>query len=91
MGIKYKECDHLKSIEVEFPTQKLECKDCISLGDDWVHLRLCLTCGYIGCCDSSKNKHASKHAEDKKHPVIISAEVGEKWAWCYEHKLFKKL
>jgi uncharacterized UBP type Zn finger protein len=55
----------------------------LTLGDRWVHLRLCLTCGHVGCCDSSKNKHATKHFHTTGHPVMKSVEPGEDWAWCY--------
>ena len=53
------------------------------MGDDWVHLRLCLTCGHVGCCDSSKNKHATKHYHRAHHPIVKSLEPGEDWRWCY--------
>ncbi|GGG31735.1 hypothetical protein GCM10011378_05330 [Hymenobacter glacieicola] len=55
----------------------------MALGDTWVHLRVCQTCGHVGCCDSSKNKHATRHFHATQHPVVISAEPGEQWAWCY--------
>ena len=59
------------------------CEQCIALGDTWVHLRVCMTCGQTGCCDSSKNKHAHKHADEAGHPIARSAEPGENWMWCY--------
>ena len=59
------------------------CEECLAIGDPWVHLRLCRTCGHVGCCDSSRNKHATKHFHTTGHPVIKSAEPGEDWAWCY--------
>jgi len=59
------------------------CEECLQMGDQWVHLRLCLECGHVGCCDSSKNKHATKHFHRSKHPVIRSIEPGEQWLWCY--------
>jgi uncharacterized UBP type Zn finger protein len=59
------------------------CEDCLRTGGRWVHLRACLTCGHIGCCDSSPNKHATKHFHATKHPIISSAEPGETWCWCY--------
>ncbi len=77
-----KECTHLDEIEVT-TTDKYVCEDCIKTGDNWVHLRLCLTCGHVGCCDSSKNKHATKHFRATQHPLIRSIEPGEDWAWCY--------
>jgi uncharacterized UBP type Zn finger protein len=57
------------------------------MGDTWVHLRLCLTCGQVGCCDSSKNKHATKHYHQTTHPIIRSFEPGETWRWCYPDEL----
>jgi diadenylate cyclase len=59
------------------------CEECLRTGDDWVHLRLCLTCGHVGCCDDSKNKHATAHFHSTGHPVIESLEPGENWRWCY--------
>ena len=76
------DCSHLKQIKVE-TTQSHECEECIKMGDRWVHLRLCLTCGHVGCCDSSKNKHATKHFRGTSHPLIRSIEPGERWTWCY--------
>ncbi len=60
------------------------CDECIALGDTWVHLRLCVHCGHVGCCDSSKNRHATKHHEHTGHAVILSLEPGESWMWCYD-------
>lgn len=62
------------------------CEECLALGDTWVHLRLCLHCGHVGCCDSSKNKHATKHNAATGHAVIQSIEPGEDWRWCYAHE-----
>ena len=59
------------------------CEDCLRIGGWWVHLRLCMTCGHVGCCDSSPNRHASKHARDAEHPIVRSFEPGEDWLWCY--------
>jgi uncharacterized UBP type Zn finger protein len=75
-------CSHLDSIEIT-STDKHVCEECVKKGDTWVHLRLCTSCGNVGCCDSSKNKHATKHFKATKHPVIKSAEHGEDWMWCY--------
>lgn len=91
MSLKQKTCEHLSSIEVHHTIIELVCEDCIKTGDTWVHLRMCVECGHIGCCDSSVNKHASKHFDLSQHPVIISAEKGENWAWCYQDSFFKKL
>jgi uncharacterized UBP type Zn finger protein len=59
------------------------CKECLESGGRWVHLRLCLTCGHVGCCDSSPSRHATRHFHETEHPVIKSYEPGEDWAWCY--------
>lgn len=59
------------------------CEECLRSGDEWVHLRLCLACGHVGCCDSSRNKHATRHFQTSHHPVMKSFEPGEDWAWCY--------
>jgi thioredoxin reductase (NADPH) len=59
------------------------CEECLDMGDTWVHLRLCMTCGHVGCCDSSPNRHATKHHHASHHPVVKSFEPGESWAWCY--------
>jgi len=59
------------------------CEDCLKIGDTWVHLRLCLTCGHVGCCDNSKNKHATGHFQAVGHPIIRSFEPHEDWCWCY--------
>ena len=76
------QCTHLDQIKIK-QTDKRVCEDCVKIGDTWVHLRLCLTCGHVGCCDSSKNKHATKHFHKAKHPLIRSIESGETWMWCY--------
>lgn len=76
-------CIHLKEITDPAPLTPEGCEECLKMGDDWVHLRLCEICGHIGCCDSSKNKHATKHFHSTKHPIIKSYEPGENWGWCY--------
>lgn len=65
------------------PQMRRVCEACVKLGDTWVHLRLCLECGHVVCCDSSKNKHATTHFHRSKHPLIRSIEPGEAWVWCY--------
>ncbi|WP_303310458.1 UBP-type zinc finger domain-containing protein [Hymenobacter sp. BT730] len=77
-------CTHLAELQALVPASKYACAECLALGDKWVHLRVCQTCGHVGCCDSSKNKHATKHFHATQHPVVISAEPGEQWAWCYK-------
>ncbi len=79
---KMKNCKHASQIRDVQPHTK-GCEECLKMGDDWVHLRLCMTCGHVGCCDSSKNKHATKHFHSTKHPIIKSHEPGEDWGWCY--------
>ena len=75
-------CTHLNQVKIQ-STKKNVCEDCVKIGDTWVHLRLCLICGHVGCCDSSKNKHATKHFQGTTHPLIRSIEPGERWMWCY--------
>lgn len=81
------ECSHLDQIKDVIPKANV-CEDCIKLGDTWVHLRVCKICGYVGCCDNSKNKHAAKHFHLTQHPIIQSIEPGEKWIYCYIDKVF---
>ncbi len=76
-------CEHVASIKGEVRPHARGCEECLALGDSWVHLRLCLSCGHVGCCDASKNKHATKHFRATAHPVIRSQEPGESWVWCY--------
>ena len=77
-------CIHLADLPATVePLTPAGCGECLILGDRWVHLRLCLTCGNVGCCDSSKNRHAGKHFEDTGHPVMRSFQPGESWRWCY--------
>lgn len=66
------------------------CEDCVAQSDEWVHLRMCMTCGYVGCCDSSKNKHARAHYESAGHPIIRSVEPGETWRYCYIDTIIMK-
>jgi uncharacterized UBP type Zn finger protein len=75
-------CSHVNGIRPVTPKTE-GCEECLTRGDQWVHLRLCLTCGHVGCCDSSKNKHATKHFQATNHPIMKSAEPGENWGWCY--------
>ena len=75
-------CEHIKDVSDIQPSKDV-CEDCVKTGDSWVLLRLCLSCGHVGCCDSSKNKHATKHFHAAGHPVIRSIEPGESWGWCY--------
>jgi uncharacterized UBP type Zn finger protein len=80
------ECEHLERARHRRATVSPSgpgCAECLASGDDWVHLRLCLTCGHVGCCDNSKNKHASRHFHETRHPVIRSYEPGEEWGYCF--------
>ena len=86
-------CQHLMAMEQVTPkkAKAYECEECVKTGDSWVHLRTCQTCGVTLCCNSSPNKHASKHYQETGHPVISSAEPGETWYWCYEDRKMLKL
>jgi uncharacterized UBP type Zn finger protein len=78
-----KHCTHLDQIHKVKPQTPNGCEECLKMGDKWVHLRMCLGCGHVGCCDSSKNRHATKHFHATKHAIMQSFEPGEKWGWCY--------
>ena len=81
-------CSHLNAItKVKRPTRR-ECEECVKIGAGWVHLRTCQTCGMTLCCDDSPNRHATKHAHASGHPVIASAEPGERWLYCYPDDAF---
>ena len=79
-------CTHLNQVKI-LTTNERVCEDCIQTGDTWVHLRMCLICGRVGCCDSSRNKHATKHFQTAGHPLIRSIEPGERWIWCYTDQM----
>ena len=82
------ECSHLDTIAVpELPEPLEGCEECLMTGDRWVHLRMCLECGKVGCCDNSPNRHATAHFHETGHPLIRSAEPGEDWSWCYVDRL----
>jgi uncharacterized UBP type Zn finger protein len=77
-------CSHLDQIKItELPSPIVGCEECLKVGDRWLHLRMCMTCGKIGCCDSSPNRHARRHAEEVGHPIVRSAEPGEDWSYCF--------
>jgi len=76
-------CTHLDQITDAAPRTPEGCEECLQSGDTWVHLRLCKTCGHVGCCDNSRNRHATKHYHATDHPIIQSMERGEDWLWCY--------
>jgi hypothetical protein len=81
-------CAHLAQIHDVKKAKKRECEECVRIGSSWVHLRVCQTCGATLCCDSSPNKHASKHARAVSHPVVASAEPGERWLFCYPDEAY---
>jgi ubiquitin-hydrolase Zn-finger-containing protein len=77
-------CTHIDAVEIlEPPAEVAGCEECLANGGHWVHLRMCQSCGHIGCCDSSPGRHASAHNKASGHPIIRSAEPGEDWSWCY--------
>jgi hypothetical protein len=76
-------CAHIEAVQSVKTAKARECGECVKMGARWVHLRTCQTCGATLCCDSSPNQHASKHAKSSSHPVIASAEPGERWLYCY--------
>src|SRR5262245_50482460 len=77
-------CTHLDTIEVtELPEEVAGCAECLEMGGVWCHLRICLECGHVGCCDSSPNRHATAHARDSGHALVRSIQPGEDWVWCY--------
>jgi uncharacterized UBP type Zn finger protein len=81
-------CSHISAIKKVRTADRLECSDCVRIHETWVHLRTCQECGLTLCCDSSPNQHASKHARASGHPVIASAEPGERWLYCYPDDAF---
>jgi uncharacterized UBP type Zn finger protein len=81
-------CSHLADLGPVEPSVDGACEDCLREGTRWVHLRLCLECGHMGCCDNSPRRHATAHWHATSHPLIRSAEPGEEWAWCYADSLF---
>ena len=77
-------CSHLNQIRItELPAEVAGCEECLAAGGQWLHLRICLECGRVGCCDDSPNRHATAHAHASGHAIIRSLEPGEHWCWCY--------
>ena len=77
-------CTHLDQVLItQLPEETDGCEDCLATGGKWLHLRICLECGKVGCCDDSPNRHATAHAKSSGHPIIRSIEPGEAWSWCY--------
>jgi monovalent cation/hydrogen antiporter len=87
-------CEHLKNLaeaNVSQPRTPNACEECLKEGTRWVALRQCMTCGHVGCCDSSPGKHATKHFHETQHPVMRSVMPGEHWIWCYVHEVAGEL
>ncbi len=85
-------CTHLDQVRVfQLPEQVDGCEDCLAIGGEWLHLRICLECGHVGCCDDSPNRHATAHAHDSEHPLIRSLEPGEDWSWCYVDRTLMRI
>jgi len=85
-------CSHLDQVAVLDPPAEIAgCEDCLRSGGRWLHLRMCQTCGQVGCCDSSPSRHASRHALEAGHPIARSVEPGEEWSWCYVDELMLAL
>jgi len=85
-------CTHLDHVQVlELPESVPGCEDCLASGGRWLHLRICLECGKVGCCDDSPNKHATVHANASEHPIIRSLEPGEDWSWCYVDEIAMRI
>jgi hypothetical protein len=82
-------CTHLDRVKTNHRNTN-GCKECLRTGDTWVHLRVCRTCGHVGCCDDSKNRHARKHFHATSHPIVTSIEPGESWSWCFVDEVFLK-
>lgn len=80
-------CGHIDQIRAVEPSAS-GCEECLKTGDRWVDLRLCLSCGKVGCCDSSPNRHASAHAGESGHPIVESFQPGESWRWCYVDRIY---
>jgi hypothetical protein len=77
-------CTHLDHVQItDLPAAADGCEDCLAAGTKWMHLRICLECGHVGCCDSSPERHASAHARERDHPIMRSLEPGEDWCWCF--------
>ena len=81
-------CEHISAITTVTHAKRRECDECVKIGARWVHLRTCQQCGATLCCDNSPNRHATKHARASGHPVIASAEPGERWLYCYPDDAF---
>ena len=83
-------CEHIASIDTVTPAKLYQCDECVKIGSEWVHLRTCQECGGTHCCDNSPQRHATRHAQGTGHPVIASAEPGERWLYCYPDDAFAR-
>ena len=82
------ECTHRDTIQItELPPEVEGCEECLAAGGEWCHLRICLACGHIGCCDSSPGRHATAHAREQGHPIVRSIQPGEDWSWCFVDRI----
>ena len=88
--MKSQACEHVKGANERIKARTKGCEECEKMGSSWVHLRKCLTCGHVGCCDSSANKHATRHFQRTGHAIMQSFEPGERWKWCYIDKMYVK-
>jgi len=85
-------CTHLDHVVVrQLPEEVAGCEECLAMGSGWVHLRICLECGHVGCCDDSPNRHATAHHEGTGHPIIRSIQPGEDWSWCFEDEVAMRI
>jgi uncharacterized UBP type Zn finger protein len=85
-------CTHLDQVLItELPAEVTGCEDCLKTGGLWLHLRICLECGKVGCCDDSPNRHATAHAKASGHPIIRSLQPGEAWSWCFVDELMMEI
>lgn len=81
-------CEHVDACDLDLQAAEQVCEECVKSGDPWVHLRVCKTCGHVGCCDSSINRHARAHYHETGHPIIGPSESNEDWLWCYDHNAY---
>jgi uncharacterized UBP type Zn finger protein len=86
------DCTHLDQVLItELPESVPGCEDCLAIGGEWLHLRICLQCGHVGCCDDSPNRHATAHNRSSGHPIIRSLEPGEIWSWCFVDEVLMRI
>jgi uncharacterized UBP type Zn finger protein len=86
------DCTHLDQVLItELPESVPGCEDCLAIGGEWLHLRICLQCGHVGCCDDSPNRHATAHNRSSGHPIIRSLQPGEIWSWCYVDEVLMRI